>query len=127
MPFPITLNALSKSSLPNFDLFLFGNLFQLFFNKHIFQLTEKFLKNILHFVDVIFIYSFSDKVCFVSMLKFLPKETKLSSSFVFVHLFALLFFFSLARVIFFSLCFTCVETTTPFLSVLFFPSSSSLT
>ncbi len=57
---------------------------------------------------------------------FLPKETKLSLFFISVHLFALLFISSCLGH-FFSLCFTCVETTTPFLSVLFFPSSSSLT
>lgn len=40
MPFPITFNALSKSSPPNFNLFLFSKPFSVVFQQtYIFQLT----------------------------------------------------------------------------------------
>lgn len=87
--------------------------------------TGKLLKNALQSFSLFF----GIKVCFVWMLMFIcPKLNCPQVLFLFVSLLYSSFFFSfLAQVIFFSLCFTCVETTTPFLSVLFFPSSSSLT
>lgn len=61
-------------------------------------------------------------------LVFFAQRDKIVLKFYFRSFVCVYSLFPLAQVKFyFSLCFTCVETTTPFLSVLFFPSSSSLT
>lgn len=101
VPFPITLNALSKSSLSNFYLFLFSKLiFQLFFNKLTFQLTEKLLKNILHFANFFYQFIFWESLfCFYVEVFFFPKRQNCPQVlFLFICLLSSLF--PLARVIF---------------------------